>query len=454
MTSDISWIREVLTSSYPGIVKDKGVDLNNNGKIEGEEIFGDLNRNGAIDDKDFWMFLERNKSIIANQIEFIGWQGKEIHDDNIINHDLLVESQLFSKEDVQKTYEKINAIIARMKEKLSGTSSPEDLLKSAYQILLKDFSIVIVEQHANKSLIDNLLKGELDCDTLTIIFLAIGHEFKWPLYAVPAPEHFFIRWNDGKYTFNFDQGDIDPDAYYEKWLNIDKNAVKQGVYLKSLSRKETLGLFYRNRGLTKKLILGNHKGAIEDFDEAIKLGPGQAGHYSNRGDDKYDLGDYKGAIEDQTEEIKIDPNEALAYNNRGNAKGRLGDNKGAIEDFTAAIGIDPKFAAAYYNRGLTRQLLGDYKGAIEDFTAAIKFNYKNSGVYYHRGDAKCELRDYRGAIEDYTEVIRRAPNFADTYKRRGSAKERLWDLKGAIDDYTEASRIELEAWKDSEYSKK
>ncbi len=281
--NDISWIRLALTARYPKIVADKGADLDNNGQIEGNETFGDLDGSGAIDNKDFWMYLERNRPSIANQIEFFKWQGNNISDDNIINHLMLVESQLCKKEKVQKAYGKINDIIARVQGEIIGNNDPVNILAQVYYILQNDFSIRFKNQDA-ALFIDNLLteEGELDCDTTTFLFLAIAHECKWPLFAVSAPSHLFMRWDDGRTTFNMDNRYIFTNDHYQKWLHINEKAIKNGVYLKSLSQNQTIASFYSNRGYAK-ISLGDNRGAIKDCNEAIRLDPKSALAYHNRG---------------------------------------------------------------------------------------------------------------------------------------------------------------------------
>ena len=69
------------------------------------------------------------------------------------------------------------------------------------------------------------------------------------------------------------------------------------------------------------------------------------------GNTKYYLGDYKGAITDYTQAIRLNPDYADAYYNRGNAKSKLGQHFAAIADYDIAIRLNPDDAGAYYNRG-------------------------------------------------------------------------------------------------------
>jgi tetratricopeptide (TPR) repeat protein len=51
------------------------------------------------------------------------------------------------------------------------------------------------------------------------------------------------------------------------------------------------------------------------------------------------LGDKKGAIEDYNQALQINPNYAKAYYLRGVARALSGDKKGAIEDFQKAADL-------------------------------------------------------------------------------------------------------------------
>ena len=67
---------------------------------------------------------------------------------------------------------------------------------------------------------------------------------------------------------------------------------------------------------------GDAEGAIDDFDEGIRLNPDFAGGFRSRGDARLSDGDLKGAIADFREAIRLDPEDAGAFYGRGVARSR------------------------------------------------------------------------------------------------------------------------------------
>ena len=196
----------------------------------------------------------------------------------------------------------------------------------------------------------------------------------------------------------------------------------------------------------EKLKSENYDLAIKYFDKSIELY--QYDHaYEGRGYAKENLGRYQEAIQDYTQAIRLNPEDAGIHYNRGNAKRKSKDYEGAIQDYTEATKLNSKFAVAYLNRGIAKAAKRDYKGAIQDYEKVIELKPKDAdlaGAYYNLGSAKRKSKDYEGAIQAYNTILDELnQDFANTYLYRGvsKAEKSAPDYAGAIDDYTQA--IEL-----------
>ncbi|RKU21930.1 hypothetical protein C6499_20570 [Candidatus Poribacteria bacterium] len=129
-------------------------------------------------------------------------------------------------------------------------------------------------------------------------------------------------------------------------------------YTEVINRDPKCGIAYNNRGWTQYLLAqveiesGNRKAAqnlyqeaVSDSDEASRLQSKgtevRAAIYHTRGAAKAGLGDHNGAIEDFNEAIRHNPKKARYYAERGKAKEALRQHEAAKADFQKAKEIDP-----------------------------------------------------------------------------------------------------------------
>ncbi len=118
------------------------------------------------------------------------------------------------------------------------------------------------------------------------------------------------------------------------------------------------------------------KGALEDYDEVIRLEPRDDETYVNRGLVKERMKDGDGAMEDYSKAITINDKNEKAWLGHGNMMSKAGRWKEAIEDYTQAIGLDAQYALAYYNRAIAYQSTGNLKAACPDLRKAEQLHLK------------------------------------------------------------------------------
>ena len=184
--------------------------------------------------------------------------------------------------------------------------------------------------------------------------------------------------------------------------------------------------------LLRKNERNNLEAVIDAYDEAIRLNPGYAKAYNNRGIEKESLGRYEEAISDFNKAIRLNPDYAKPYYNRGNAKESLGRYEEAISDYDKAIRLNPDYVKAYNNRGIAKGTLGRNVEAISDFNEAIRLNPDYAKAYYNRGKTNSFLNRMDEARRDFETAITLARDTGDE-TLTSNAKHALKELSGEQD---------------------
>jgi len=185
----------------------------------------------------------------------------------------------------------------------------------------------------------------------------------------------------------------------------------------------------------------NYKGAIEDYDQAIRVFPLYFDAYINRANAKSKISDYVGAAEDLNFVISKDSTLVNAYINRAMARTNLLDYTGALNDYGVALKMKPAMPELYVSRGNVMYDIKDNQGAIRDFTKAIELNPKMVSAYTNRAFVKKSMNDLTGAIEDYDKAIEIDPGNSELYNNRGNIKYQLGRNMEAIADYEKCIKI-------------
>ena len=188
----------------------------------------------------------------------------------------------------------------------------------------------------------------------------------------------------------------------------------------------------------------DNKGALADYDKAIRLNPNDAEAYLNRGMAYNKIGQYFAAIIDYDTAIRLKPDYAMAYYKRGVAKAGLGQHLAAITDFDTVIRLKPDYAAAYGTRGVARAELGQHFAAIADFDTAIRFKPDDLvayAAYAGRGLVKVKLGQYFAAITDFDTAIRLKSDNPGAYAGRGVAKHKLGRTREGRRDFQTALKL-------------
>ncbi len=365
---DKFWIEAVLTEVYPRFVKEGGVDLDGSGAIEGKEIFGDLDQDGTVGDRDdYKAYLRKNRSQLSAKIPFFRW-GEKLSVGNRLHRLMYLLSDIHSDTQMASAYAFIAGLVDKTDEEIGlNILSPEREAR-IYYWAMKGAGVVFKNQD-DDSLVTNVEKRQLDCDTSGFTAMGMGDERGVELNPVRALGHVFLRGKEGSEEFNIDAGEITTDQRY----GVDPDLVSKGIYLKTLDDRGLESLFLETRGLVLARF-GRGEEALAAYDKALAIDRDDAIAHNNRGFILEKLGRDEEALAAYDKALAIDPNYAKAHNNRGVVLERLGRDEEALAAFDKALAINPNDAKAHNNRSFVLEGLGRDREALAALQKACQLD--------------------------------------------------------------------------------
>ncbi|MGD8779554.1 MAG: transglutaminase family protein [Ignavibacteria bacterium] len=127
------------------------------------------------------------------------------------------------------------------------------------------------------------------CITMPMLYVILGERLGLPIYPVRSAKHFFVRYEPEEFIINFQNnieatngGGFISNQQYQEDVLIPEKAIKNGVYLRTLTKKEyiaTLLLTNANEYIKQR----NIEKAKYYFQLAIKYDPTMSSAYWNYG---------------------------------------------------------------------------------------------------------------------------------------------------------------------------
>ena len=168
--------------------------------------------------------------------------------------------------------------------------------------------------------------------------------------------------------------------------------------------------------------------AQDDYERAIR-----SRRHTEKGKELTRIGDVKGAIMDFDEAIRLDADNAEAYLSRGRAKAKRKDFDGALNDYSQAIETNPEHPLAYYERSQSHVEKEDWESALEDLTEAIKLDSSNPDYYRSRAAIRLNRHQHTEAVEDFERLANLEKNDLRHLRSLSDAKYAAGDFEGALE---------------------
>ena len=148
---------------------------------------------------------------------------------------------------------------------------------------------------------------------------------------------------------------------------------------------------YYNQGM-EKLQNEDFRRAIVDFTIALDIEE-RIEAYISRAKAKQFMDDLEGALQDYEEAIRINSSDAVLYNNQGNLHDKLLNPQEAIISYNKALSLDSTYTNAFFNRAIAFYNIRSYENAKEDFQKVVQLDDEDSEAWVGLGLSLYKLGD-------------------------------------------------------------
>ena len=185
-----------------------------------------------------------------------------------------------------------------------------------------------------------------------------------------------------------------------------------------------LALAFNNRGIFRKRA-GDTKGALADYEMAIRSNAAYPNARIGRGNIYFNAGQDDKALEDYNKVAELDPNNGYNLSARGSIFAKRGQNELALQDLNKAIQYEPLFKDAYSNRALVYLNAGNPAEALKDVDSFLKLSPNTPDMYELKGVCYMRMGRFEEAVSALSQGIAKDNRKPSFYTNRASAYESL-----------------------------
>lgn len=196
---------------------------------------------------------------------------------------LILSEEWDASFDMKESLEEINRMALEIGLLISTEDDPERIISLINHYLFDNKGYDYVAGSSRSALtlgegkvLSQVIKNRKgDCVGLSLLYLTLAERLELPFYGVVLPDHFFVRYDDGQKRINVettDKGWRPEDTVYEKEYMLHPTYRKYNFYLRNLSKKEMIGVFLCNIGITYAG-KGMYDEAIAQWKAALSIDP-------------------------------------------------------------------------------------------------------------------------------------------------------------------------------------
>lgn len=339
---------------------------------------------------------------------------------------LLIDSKFYPPQSLTKFAHRVEMIAREVGARLRGVQTPDETVKTINKYLFEELSFTTGGPDNYLSFHTVLEHGIGNCLCLTALYLSITDRLGLPFYTVSIPGHIFIRYDDGECVFNIETtagGRHLPDEFYIYDYSVAPEAIRQGTYMRNLSKKEFLAnVLFTMTDLNRSRSKPGE--TLKEYDKIIALNPFCIGAHQARAWHFLKTRRLLQAVDTVTEILHMDPRNTYAYAFRGCIFNMCGDHKAAVNDLRKATVLDPTEEKWYYTLADSYKALGKFDKAIENLDQALSLNPAYVDALLNRGSAYFKKGEPDKALRDFNMVLEIQPNNPRAKKYKNIARQR------------------------------
>jgi tetratricopeptide (TPR) repeat protein len=280
------------------------------------------------------------------------------------------------------------------------------------------------------------------CLSLSVLYLALAERLGLDLYGVVVPGHFFVRFDNGSTRFNIEttnHGANPSDEHYMAKFNVPVGG-RQTIYMKNLSKRQTLGCFFNNLGNVYS-DLGDVDTAKRALERAVAINPALSESRANLGNIYLEQSLVDQAIEQYEAALRLNPNDPKTYNNLGNALMDLNLLEDAAVAYRHSLELDPNFVDAYRNAALVYTRRQHYRKALTHLTHATELAPRDARIRSQLADVHFRMGNCDEAILQFRQALSLKHDFAEAYYGLGLCYRELGQVTQEIQAYGRALNL-------------
>jgi len=165
--------------------------------------------------------------------------------------------------------------------------------------------------------------------------------------------------------------------------------------------------------------------ALNEYRTLVSMNPEDIDSYENICHILYNLWQYDDAINLCSEVLKTHQDDPDMHFMLGILMRKLGKYDKAIEEYDRALQSDPDGPNIHNNIGVVLNEMGDLNGAMKEYEKAIAIDPDHSLAHFNRGNILMKLGCYEEAIREFDISIQIDPSYSSPHLNKGISLRKL-----------------------------